>query len=295
MKWLTYIVILIFFNACFILEPSLEETQLEEKQTRYSLLENKLHDSIKKYVKLNLKNNNEVYHSYDFSDVYEHKPIEISEYEALIKKRERLPYLENTYHGTLEEEIAKTDSLIKAKKSYIKANKIHSTYEVGHIFKLSEENKHKVNEIIFFHYPNGKIKDLTVKYTLNLSEKNLAAYESYYYQRPIFYHNTEADFQFYDKVDRQIEKETNQTEFLEQVILIINSIKTNGSIIPEKIIPKVLDKAYPNQTISKATFIKVNNEGLSSDKNTAAVYQIKAEFSKEMKIISFDEWFRIIK
>ena len=278
-----------------MLGPTAEQTQLEEKTTQYSILHKKFQDSIKTYLLKNVIVGSDVYSSYDFSEVYEHKPKEISEYEALIKRRNRLPYMESIYHGKLDEEIAKNDSSIAAKKAFIKEHRIHSTFEVGHIFKSSSPKSHHVAEYVFYHFPNGKVKDLTVSYSLKLSPKHLSVYESYYHNRAIFYNNGEADYQFYKKVERQLAKEENKSAFLNQVVMIIGSIKTNGSIIPEKIIPKIIDQNYPNKVASKIFIRKAAQEGFASDNITTASYEIDVTFADEQTTLQLDDWFRIIK
>ena len=98
MKHLLYISFFFTVSSCFLLEPATEDTKLKDEAIAYRLLENKLKDSIRAYINLHIKKENELYSSYEFSEVYEQKPQEIKDYEALVKKRERLPYLENKYH-----------------------------------------------------------------------------------------------------------------------------------------------------------------------------------------------------
>ena len=282
-------------SSCFLLEPTTEDTKQKDEAIAYRLLENKLKDSIKSYINLHIKKENEVYSSYEFSEVYEHKPQEIKDYEALIKKRSRLPYLENKYHGELDNEILRTDSLISEKKTSIKQNKIHSTYELGHIFKLSNDSSHKVSEYIFFHYPNGKVKDLTVAYSLSLSSEKLKFYNTLHYQKSIFYNNLQADYDFYTKAYNQLEKETNQAEFINHLLVVVESIKKNGSFIPEKIIPQIVQKAYPNRLATKIMIRKSQQEGLAADKIVVSNYQIDVTFEDEQVTLNLDDWLRIVQ
>lgn len=280
-------------NACFVLEQTTQEHETNVEAEKYTQLENKLHDSIKAYI-TTIKKSEEVYKSYDFSDVYEIKPEEIKAYEALVKHRNRLPYLESVYHEKLEQEISKTDSLIQDKKTFIKENKIHTTYEIGHIYALSFDSNHTITELIFYHYPNGKVKDLSVNYQLNLSEKQKASFESYFYQKPIYYNNSEADYNFYDRVNSQLEKETDKSTFLKHCLVLVESIKTNGSLIPEKVMLKITQEKYPEKTIEKFIITKSNHEGLASDVPNNSVYQANIISNNESILLYFDDWFRLI-
>lgn len=281
-------------NACFILEqPSDYEVQAQE-EAEYQVFRQKLADSVKAYLQ-DIKSPNQRYKAYDFSEVYEHKPKEIEEYDALVKKRKRLPRQESIYGKDLPEEIAKTDSLIAEKKAYIKANKIHSTFEIGHVFAFAQIDKHIISEYVFFHYPNGKVKDLTVNYSIGLNENDVAYFEDFHYQNSIFFNNREADAEFYDKVYAQLEEEANKAEFIKHAILLIKSIKNNGSLIAEKIILDLSKEQFPEKNIKQFNIKRAKTEGLASDLNNEVWYDVSIKFDdNSADTLKLDEWFRVV-
>jgi hypothetical protein len=257
----------------------LEETQSPESIQReeYQKKLARAKDSISQYITLYLSKD-KIYNPYDYSELYEIKPKEIQEYENLVA------------NGI-------SDSIIAQKKAYIKANKIYTTYELGHIFSLSKGDTTTVTEHIFYFYPNFKIKDLNVNYSLELSKMELLNYERFIFRKPLFdsfdySQNQRNDNKYYNEFHKELNQRSDKNSFLKHIILL-TSIAYGQEYLEPRYTCKMLAQQQLKKTITDVEIIKTPTDGLASEKNYH--YQFRYETSDGVYQIAFNEFLEIVE
>lgn len=263
------------FASCFVLEETQSPESIQKEDYNEKLARAK--DSINHYITLFLASNH-VYSPYDYSELYELKPKEIQEYENFVA------------NGV-------SDSIIAQKKAYIKTNKIYTTYELGHVFSLSKQDTITVTEHIFYFYPNFKIKDLNVNYSLQLSKMELLNYERFILRKPLFdsfdfEQNEHNDKNYYNQLHKELQQRTDKNAFLKHVILL-TSIAYGQEFLEPRYTCKELAQRHLKKTITDVEIIKTPTDGMASEKNY--YYQYRYTTSDGVYEVAFNEFLEIVE
>lgn len=262
-------------TSCFVLEETPSSASIQREEYNEKLARAK--DSINHYITLYLSKD-KTYAPYDYSELYEIKPKEIQEYENLV------------VNGI-------SDSIIAEKKAYIKANKIYTTYELGHVFSLSKQDTTTVTEHIFYFYPNFKIKDLNVNYSLQLSKMELLNYERFIFRKPLFdsfdyTQNERNDSKFYNQLHKELQQRADKNAFLRHIILLTSAAYGQEYLEP-RYTCKILAQHLLKKTITSVESIKTPTDGLASEKDY--YYQFRYGTSDGVYEVAFNEFLEIVE
>lgn len=288
------------FTACFVVEPV--PSEYDKKKDIYTQKTAQAKDSIKAYITKNIASKR-IYKAYDYSELYELKPKDIEEYENLIIEKNRLPLLENTYHGQLEQREKELNELIAKKKQYIKENKIYTSYEMGHIFSLKEPDSTIVTEQIFYFYPNFSVKDLNVNYYLKLDNIELLNYERFIYNSSLFnsfdsYTDEKNDAIFYNNLKTELDKHIDKNMFLKHIITLTgiayNQEYLEANYTCKELVRKYLSKQNNiNVEILKYKALQTPQEGISTDKTYSYLFEYETTLGEY--VAGFNNFLEIVE
>jgi hypothetical protein len=180
------------------------------------------------------------YKPYRFGQLYVLKPLEIEERDNLLDLKTKLPSLKDHYGAKLDSVIAANDSAIARKQRYIKANRIHVTYEISHVFKVSnaQSGKRTLYEYLFYLLPNGKVKNVSQVMEVDLTSKEDDWFYYYIMQYPLFNLNDkEAEQKLNAKIYTHFNAAlTNESgdkgDLLKAILGIVAHIKEKGNMDP---------------------------------------------------------------
>ena len=235
---ITAIITVVLFTSCtgfFDTTETITPTQetITKQQKAELAVEAKIIDSFGK---------SGIYKGFKYGELFTLKPKEIVELDQLFELRRELPTLKENYPNGLDQIIASNDSAILAKKQELKDKKIHVTYELTHIFKItSEKNGIQLYECKFLLYPNYKVKDVQILLTTDLNKKEDELFYYFIMQYPLYdFENTltanRKNKETYAQLNKTLDNETeDKARLLKTILSICKHIRINNDFNETKL------------------------------------------------------------
>lgn len=214
-------------SSCFIIEEyetaSMAVTE-PEKREKQEIIQ----DSILYYLSDQYRDNT-TYVPYTFGSLFSNKPQEIVELEQLYEIKRTLPTMQQHYGNRLDSVCKENNALIDAKNNEIRENRIFTSYDLTHLYSIKDSlGKIKIVETKFIVYPNYRIKDLEMVFSVTIDKLELELFQHYIHQEPLIFDN-----------DYSYQKQMNSHAYAKLNESMINELPEKKGALLKTILKKV--------------------------------------------------------
>lgn len=234
------------------------------------------------------------YVPYSFGDLVKVTPKQILEVEDLKRKKDSL-YKVDSSHAELPPLLSNIDN----KLAYIKANKLHSTYEIDHFYTVQKtDNKPTLYHSLFTLYPDGQMKEVSNLLIYPFIENEEDYYYHYHKRYPLVVETNLNDKQYnlqtYAFLDglylnEPTSKEAAMSTILSTVQIITSTGFYDTTLIAQLSASKYIKKERKLTLIDKINFSNVNQLKDSNDNIIGyKLFVIFVNESKEDEMLYFE-------
>ena len=228
---MTRIIVLVFMTfvltGCFIIEEY-ETASIAQNEPEKREKQELIKDSIVAYLSKQYPDGTS-YKAYTFGSLYSNKPQEIVELEQLYEIKRMLPTMQQHYGSRLDSVIQENDNQINTKDKIIREKHIFTTYDLTHLYCIKDTlNNFKIVETKFLLYPNYKIKDVTIIFSVAIDKFELDLFEHFIHQDPLIFDD---DYNYQKKMNAHTYDKLNTS--------MINALPEKKGALLKTILKKV--------------------------------------------------------
>ena len=228
---MTRIFVLVFVTfistSCFIIEEY-ETASIAQNEPEKREKQEIIQDSIVDYLTKQYRDGAS-YKAYTFGSLYSNKPQEIVELEQLYEIKRMLPPMQQHYGNRLDSVMLENDNQINTKNKEIRENRIFTTYDLTHLYCIKDSlDNFEIVETQFLLYPNYKIKDLKLVFSVTIDKRELELFEHFIHQDPLVFDN---DYNYQKKMNAHTYAKLNKS--------MINALPEKKGALLKTILKKV--------------------------------------------------------